>query len=48
MKDKAFLVEPEAVYREIKNYLELLRDMAAVESNAAKEEPNLVIESVAS
>ena len=48
VKDKAFLVEPEAVYREIKNYLELLRDMAAVESNAAKEEPNLVIESVAS
>ena len=48
VKDKAFLVEPEAVYREIKNYLELLRDMAAVEGSTAKEEPNLVIEPVAS
>lgn len=48
VKDKAFQVEPEAVYREIKNYLELLRDMAAVESSTAKEEPNLVIEPVAS
>lgn len=48
VKDKAFQVEPEAVYREIKNYLELLRDMAAVEGSTAKEESNLVIEPVAS
>ena len=48
VKDKAFSVEPEAVYREIRNYLDLLRDMVAAGSNTAKGEPNLVIESVAS
>lgn len=46
VRDKALSVEPEAVYREIKNYLELLRDMAAAESNAVKKEPEL--ETVAS
>ena len=48
VRDKAFSVEPEAVYREIKNYLELLRDMVTAGSNVTKGEQDLVIESVAS
>lgn len=48
VRDKAFSVEPEAVYREIRNYLELLRDMVTAGSNVTKEEQDLMIESVAS
>lgn len=48
VRDKAFSVEPEAVYREIRNYLELLRDMVTAGSNVTKGEQDLVIESVAS
>lgn len=48
VKDKALSVEPEAVYREIRNYLELLRDMTAAESNAKKGESEIMLESVAS
>ena len=47
VKDKALLAEPEAVYKEIKNYLELLRDMAAAESSARKE-GELSVDTVAS
>ena len=48
VKDKALSAQPEAVYREIRNYLDLLRDIVAAGSNTAKGEPNLVLESVAS
>ena len=48
VRDKSFSVEPEAVYREIRNYLELLRDMVTAGSNVTKGEQDLVIESVAS
>lgn len=48
VRDKALSVEPEAVYKEIRNYLELLRDMVTVGSSATKGEQDLVIESVAS
>lgn len=47
VKDKAVSAEPEAVYKEIKNYLELLRDMVAAE-NKTKAEPELTVDSVAS
>lgn len=47
VKDKALSAEPEAVYKEIKNYLELLRDMVASE-NKAKVEAELTVDSVAS
>lgn len=48
VRDKAFSVEPEAVYREIKNYLELLRELVTTGNSVTKEEQDLVIESVAS
>lgn len=38
VKEKGVSAGPEAVYKEIKNYLELLGDMAAVESQTGEEE----------
>lgn len=47
IRDKAFLAESETVYKEIKNYLDLLRDMAAAEGRMKKDE-ELSVDSVAS
>lgn len=47
IRDKAFLAESETVYKEIKNYLDLLRDMAAAEGRM-KKDGELSVDSVAS
>lgn len=48
VKDKALSVEPEAVYREIKNYLELLNDMVRQECVTQDGETEVLMKSVAS
>ena len=45
VKDKALSAEPETVYKEIKNYLDLLRDMVEMENHMQEE---LAIDSAAS
>lgn len=47
VKDKAQSAEPETVYKEIKNYLDLLRNMVAME-NRMEKEGELHIDSAAS
>lgn len=47
VKDKAQTAEPETVYKEIKNYLDLLRSMVAME-NRMEKEGELHIDSAAS
>ena len=48
VREKASLSEPEAVYREIKNYLELLREIVVTKSEKQSKEVEGIMETVAS